>query len=125
MEVKSQTVLVSEIRDLLSQIARRVNDLEGTISATELHFGEREAKVSWNYGVMNFRSDGVSQFDALRALYQARPEALSHAELAFLVFGDELAEIYHVVRKLQIKLEEHRCPLRLSWNKQYIWLEDA
>lgn len=125
MTGKSQTVIVSEIRDLLTRLIRRVNDLEGTISPTILDFTDEERKVIWNYGVINFRTDGFAQYQTFKALYEVFPDSIPHADLAEIVYDNDSANIYHCVRNLQTKLEESRCPLRVGWNKENVWLEDA
>ena len=132
MSVRSDT---AELEDLDCQLAsivkyisaarKRVASIRERNERPLLIFCKETRSVSWEGGNFKYRRGADTPYRMFRALYEAGPEGLSHAELAEMVYGDELADVLRCAYGLRDKLEETCCPLRLRWNARKFWLETA
>lgn len=106
-------------------IERNIEDmktLSKEIDRCELDFDDETLSVSWYYGILQFRQDGYMQYSALKAIYKAGEEGITHSDLAELLYGDPLANIKNCMHALSNKLEKSRCPLNLKQDKTFVRL---
>ena len=117
--------LLEGLNDLVADMRERVRELLNEPDVPELEFGEQDLSVSWRGGRFQFQKGSDRPYRMLKALYQAGPDGLSHAELAEKVDGDEFSDVKRCARGLAQKLEKYGCPKRLDWNRRLFWLENA
>lgn len=123
--IAAALVRAEKAADELQLLIRGLHDLEQTTDAAELTFNDDELSVTWYGGRLQFRKGAFAPYTMFRALYEADGKRLSHAEIAEIVFGDELAEIKHIGYKLERKLLQFNCPWRLANSREGYWLEEA
>lgn len=132
MTVISDTAELEDLDCQLASIVKYISAARKTVASIRernerrlLSFYKETRSVSWEGGNFKYRKGADAPYRMFRALYEAGPEGLSHAELAYEVYKDELANIIRCARGLKRKLKESGCPLRLRWNAKKFWLENA
>ena len=91
----------------------------------QLQFRDRDMSVTWRDGGFQYQKGADAPYKLLKFLYQAGDEGLSYAELAEKVYGDDLADVRRCAYGVAAKLEKFRCPKRLAWDSERLWLEDT
>lgn len=112
-----------EIEELEKNL--RLIDELARMETPSLHFDEEELSVSWTGGAMTFRQSGKAQFFALKAVYESEETRITHADLAFEIYKNDLASVKNVTYSLSRKMEKHKCPFELKHDQTSYWLETA
>lgn len=114
--------LLEDMREMLLQMGKRLDDLEATINLDTFDFDDDEFSVTWSNGFMGFQKSGYLQYYALKKIYEAGEAGITHAELAEALYGNDVANVLWCVSRVEKKLRKYNCPLQIKHNAEKFWI---